>query len=314
MKKDFEKVDTSKLNEKLSVIPYIYSDVLAMYYGLDDMGKSNPEDIADEINDIFKINLSKETVIYILGEAIEMADYNGDLDIFDSQRVITIDFPNPDNIRSSKNMQKEYGCRAVYAVTVDAEDKSDLASGVKKVTMMALNEQGLRKIDSIMKSGYKNPDGIYVRDYAQIIKDRKDAYLIGLKANWQYFLNRRFLLSEDELKFELTIRDKFKDADFVIFPRLRDLFFAANPDVRIFDDESLAYTPKDYEAARNSAAVAAVMLEKRDIIPIAGLDTLLSLPSDILDYIYLGEEEARFAVVSNPTIIADKTDYSQNIE
>lgn len=69
----------------------------------------------------------------------------------------------------------------------------------------------------------------------------------------------------------------------------------------------MAYDAKDFEKAREAAAVAAIMLEKRDIVPMADLDTLLTLPSDILDYIYFCDE-ARRAVVLNPASIADKAD------
>ena len=308
MKKDLEKVDISKLNEKLVNLPYIFSDVLAMYYGLDDMGRTSLEEIVDVIKDTFNIELTPEVVEHILEEALEMIDYPGDLNIYDSERVITIDSPDSRDIRINLDMQLEYGCRAVYAVTVDAEDKMDLSAGVKRLTLVALNEQGLREIDSIIQTGYTNADGIYVRDYAQIIAERKDSFLIGQEVNWQYFLNRSYLLSEDELKYEITIKDKFKDADFVVFPRLRELYYSTNPDSSIYDDESLAYTASDFQKAREAAAVAAVMLEKRDIIPTAGLETLLSSPSDILDYIYF-EDDAKRTVILNPARIADKADY-----
>ena len=205
-------------------------------------------------------------------------------------------------------MQLEYGCRAVYSVTVDVEDKADMTAGVKKLTLVALNEQGLRKIDYIMQTGYINADGIYVRDYAQIIAGRNDSYLVGQEVNWQYFLNRRYMLSEDELKFETTVKDKFKDADFVVFPRLRELYYATNPDILVYNDETLEYTASDFQKARESAAVAAIMLEKRNIIPTAGLETLLSVSSDILDYIYFGDEAKRVAIL-NSALIADKADY-----
>ena len=308
MKKDLEKVDISKLNEKLVNLPYIFSDVLAMYYGLDDMGRTSLEEIVDVIKDTFNIVLTPEVVEHIIEEALEMVDYQGDLNIYDSERVITIDSPDSKDIRINLDMQLEYGCRAVYAVTVDAEDKMDLSAGVKRLTLVALNEQGLRKIDSIMQTGYNNADGIYVRDYAQILADRKDSYLIGQEVNWQYFLNRSYLLSEDELKFEISIRDRFKDADFAIFPRLRYLYYSTNPDVLTYNDETLAYTASDFQKAREAAAVAAIILEKRNIIPTAGLDSLLSIQSDILDYIYF-EDEAKRAVIINPASIADKADY-----
>ena len=51
-----------------------------------------------------------------------------------------------------------------------------------------------------------------------------------------------------------------------------------------------------------------VIWEKRDIIPTAGLETLLSSPSDILDYIYF-EDDAKRTVILNPARIADKADY-----
>lgn len=304
MKRDLTKVDISKL-ERFSELPYLYSDAVAMYYGLDDMGKTSPEDIAVELNDIFEINVTSNVVEHIICEALEMLDFRGDLSISDSERVITIDSPDTDHIRLCTDMQRKYECKAVYAVNVDAEDK-DKEKPLKKLILVALNEQGLRKIDSIMKSGFKNSDGIYVRNYSEILKGRKDSYLIGQVVNWKYFLNRRNNLA-DELKFELMIRDDFKDADFVVFPRLKEIYYETNPEVLIYNDESMAYDARDYEKAREAAAVAAIMLEKRDIIPMADLDTLLTIPSDILDYIYFGEE-ARRAVVLNPASIADKVD------
>lgn len=302
MKRDLTKADISKL-ERFSELPYLYSDAVAMYYGLDDMGKTSLEDIAVELNDIFEINVTPNVVEHIICEALEMLDFRGDLSISDSERVITIDSPDSDHIRICTDMQRKYECKAVYAVNVDAEDKE---KPVKKLILVALNEQGLRKIDSIMKTGYKNPDGIYVRNYSEILKGRKDSYLIGQAVNWKYFLNRRNDL-EDELKFEMMIREDFKDADFVVFPRLKELYYEINPEVLIYKDESMAYDAKDFEKAREAAAVAAIMLEKRDIVPMADLDTLLTLPSDILDYIYFCDE-ARRAVVLNPASIADKAD------
>ena len=72
--------------------------------------------------------------------------------------------------------------------------------------------------------------------------------------------------------------------------------------------ETLEYTASDFQKARESAAVAAIMLEKRNIIPTAGLETLLSVSSDILDYIYFGDEAKRVAIL-NSALIADKADY-----
>ena len=76
----------------------------------------------------------------------------------------------------------------------------------------------------------------------------------------------------------------------------------------IYDDEDPGYSLDDYQQAEYAAAVAAVMLEKRGTIPVAGLDTLLTSKASVFDYIYLDEEGAMYAAVIDPAFLADKAE------
>ncbi|MCR4686463.1 MAG: hypothetical protein K5659_02750 [Lachnospiraceae bacterium] len=303
-------VDTTGFEEKLYTLPFLYTDVLCMYYGLlDEEVELSLEEIAEELDATYGLKISSLAVIeHMVEQGLEMINYHGDAEIADADRVIVIDLPREDKIKSALAMRDEYECKAVYAVSIDCEDKDNPKRGVLDVTLMALNEQGLRKIDEIMGTGYKNKDDIYVRDFRNIVENKDDSYLVGIKVNWKFFLNRTHIFNVDELKYEVEVLDYFEGADMAILPPLGEIYYATSHESLIFDDDSLGYTLDDYINAENAAAVAAIYLEKRDILPIAGLDTLLLTKSRVLDYIYLDEEGAMYAAALDPAYIAGKAE------
>ena len=310
LEKKFKNVDTTGFEEKLYTLPFFFTDVLCMYFGLLDEEEPLPlDEILAEVNETYNIKLSSTDVIeHIVDQGLQMINYHGDAEISDSERVVVIDLPREDRIKAALGMRDKYECKAVYATSVDAEDKDNPARGVLDVTLMALNEQGLRKIDALMSTGRKNEDGIVVKDFTEIVEGKKDSYLVGINVNWSYFLYRALLFKNDELKFEVEVLDKFKGADFAILPPLGEIFFTSSSEPLIYEDEDLGYSVDDYVQAESAAAVAAVMLEKKGILPIAGLDTLLSSKSNVYDYIYLDEEGAMYAAALDPSYLADKAD------
>lgn len=306
-------IDTLKLEEKLDILPPIFADALVYYYGLDGEEAMSMEEIMAKLNEDYYAKLDIAKTEQLIKDAVEMTDYHGDLAIKDSERVIMIHSPKAQDIKISLDMQKEYGCKSVFAVTIETEDKSHPEKGIIIVTLMALNEKGLRKINDIMGTGYRNDLGVYVRDYEEIIANKKDNYLVGITTGWRYFFGKRYLARDDEPKYEIEIRDKYKDADFCIMPTMSELYTETSPEVIIFSDESLDYSKEDIILAKSAAAVGAVYMEKHGCLPVGSLDTFTFDPQDVNEYIYLDEEGAMYAAALDPSYIADKAE-AINIE